>query len=422
MMSLKVLISHNKLPHIHDLATVQYKKILLELQKKSDLKIIWVIHPTEETSELKTESSDIIDAGKYNNAVEILQKICPDIIMINGSMDFHNVTMALAARYMKIPLVTIFFRNFVHAISTPSTKSIRARMRRGFSNPKFYVKQYVFLIRTLQKINYNPFRLIKFVLFYTKSVFFSYFPINHIISGDINLCRDNKWNKKLTEFGFDKLTIFEVGDPYFDSLFKEMQNVKKVQKSLDKKIKILFCTSTMAGHGFCSQKEENNLIIDTINKILENDSFDISLKMHPSTISRKDYENEVLPKLRFSIPFYQQENLAELVSTHDIMLTYGGTGAIHYGILMGKPIVNLDFNTPATANNVFVDNKIITQCKSLLNLVSDIQKTNYKVNSNEDVQLYIEKHIGIFDGKSSERSAKAIFDLIDKKINSHHVL
>jgi UDP-N-acetylglucosamine 2-epimerase len=240
------------------------------------------------------------------------------------------------------------------------------------------------------------------------------YPVNNLIAGDINLCRDMIWAKELIECGFDKSSIFVVGDPYFDSLFTEIQNSKKLETT-NQKTRILFCTSTLSGHGFCSKKEENELIINTVNNILKYNDFEISLKIHPSTVSREDYEKEVLSEFSSNVILYQQEDLVELINSHDLMLTYGGPGTIHYGVLMKKPIVNLDFNTNATKNNIFFDEKIITQCKSLSNLGSDIRESRKKVISDEDVQRYIKRYIGIFDGKSSERAAQSILDLLSKK-------
>lgn len=417
MKQLVVLVPHNKLPHLHDLATIHFKKILSKLQERTNLKIIWVMFPTEEGTYFDTNNDPhVIYASKYHNALEIIEEIKPDLVLINGSLDFHNVNISMVCRFKNIPIVTIFFRNFQHVTSNSSSKSIRSRSRKIFSMPNFYIKQIIFLSRTLQKINFPAFKLIKFILSYSKMIIFSYFPISKDISGDINLCTNYAWKKKLIEYGFEDSSILVVGDPYFDSLFTEIQDSKlRTKVDLDS-VKILFCTSTMFGHGLCSRKEENNLIIDTSNEILKHSDLKISLKIHPSTASKEDYLKEVLPKLSTSISLHQQENLLELINQNDIILTYGGTGAIHYGVLMKKPIVNLDFMTNATGNNVFSDDKIITQCKSLSNLISDIRQANKKVISDEDVAKYIEKYIGIFDGKNSERSADAIFNFLSDRI------
>lgn len=414
MRRLKILIPHNKPPFVNDLMTTQCKKICSELEKKFELKIIWVIYPTDENLTFEGNDPNIIYAEKYSNAIEILETVHPDLVMINGSMDFHNVSTALASKYKQIPMVVIFFRNFIHVISTPTKKSIKVRLRSGFTYPKFYINQYVFLIKTLKKINYSFFKMSKFLLSYSNMIFFSYFPINNVISGDINLCKDEKWTKKLIETGFDKSSIFVVGDPYFDSLSKEKQN-SKITKIENNKTKILFCTAALSAHNFCSKKEENELIIDVVNEILKHEDFEIDIKIHPSTVSREDYEKEVLPKLSSRVMVYQAENLTELINQYHVILTYGGTGAIHNAALIGKPIVNLDFKTNTTANNVFIDDKIITQCERLSNLSSDIKQSKMKTILENDIQQYIDKYIGISDGKSSIRAADAIFDLVNKK-------
>ena len=92
------------------------------------------------------------------------------------------------------------------------------------------------------------------------------------------------------------------------------------------------------------------------------------------------------------------------------MLTYGGPGSIHYGVLMGMPIVNLDYNTNATKNNVFVDGNLITQCKNQKDLLNCIKEKG-KVTQ-RDIDNYVNKYIGIFDGSSSERAAQIILESI----------
>ena len=378
MKHLKILISHNKLPHIHDLMTLQCKKICSELEKKMSVEINWLIFPSEEFSTFRNSDPKIIDVSKYHNVVEILNFVQPNIVMINGSMDFHNVDIALASKYMKIPLITIFFRNFFNVVSGSKSQLIKGRGRKILSLFTFYLKQVIFMIKTLQKINFSLLNLTRFTLSYLKMIFFSYFPISNYISGDINLCSNQIWKEKLVKHGFEKSNIFVVGDPYFDSMFTEIQNYDSKSVINTEKIKILFCTTTMYGHGLCSKMEESELIINTINKILKYDDFEILLKIHPSTASREYYEKEILPRLSSNVVLYQHENLLNLITQNDVMLTYGGTGAIHYGALMRKPIVNLDFKTNVTGNNVFLDDKIIIQCKSLANLISDIQQCKNK--------------------------------------------
>ena len=237
------------------------------------------------------------------------------------------------------------------------------------------------------------------------------------MQGDVNLCIGEAWKKELITSGFNEKTIQMTGDTYFDKVYNDLKNIK-IKKNKDKKINILFCTSTMFNHGMCLRDQEFELIINTCNEILKDEKFELSIKIHPSTTNIDEYEKSVITKLDKKVRLFQKENLLELMTLSDVIVTYGGSGAIRYAALLGKPIINLNFGTAPTGNNVFLDKKIIMQCKKLEELNHIINENKNRKSSEEETKDFITQYLGDFDGKSSERGAKAIMNLINNGIET----
>lgn len=430
MKTLTILIPNKKLPKFHDLFTIQCKNICEQLQKMYNIQLIWVIVPPEEMKNSENGESRLVDSRNFTNAVDVINSAKPDLILINGSLDFHNVEMAMVAKFKKIPLVTLFYRNLSHVTTISTFKTIKTRFRAIFSDKalkihspekpirfnlfKFYVEQTVFLNKTLEKIHYNFLDRIKFFLFYIRTVIFSYEPSDVISSGDINLCSNEEWRDRLIKFGFNNSFIIISGDPYFDKLFLELEN-KKRRRLPKNKIKVLFCTSTMYNHGLSSKNDEYELITSTVKEILKHDEFEVSIKVHPSMAVRSDFEELITKRIQHDVTLYQNENLAELINNSDVMITYGSSGAIYHGVLLQIPIINLEFGTEVTSFNNIIDEKVITSCHNLDSLHTEIKKSLERDVPKKDYEKFIETQIGKFDGKCSERAATVIFNLIQEK-------
>ena len=81
----------------------------------------------------------------------------------------------------------------------------------------------------------------------------------------------------------------------------------------------------MHEHGYVSKKEENDVILKTIDKIIQNKNFEITLKIHPSTSSKTEYE-KLLDKREVKI--YQKEDLMDVLPQFNVMITYGASSVI----------------------------------------------------------------------------------------------
>lgn len=438
MKTITILIPHNKSPYVHDAFTVQCNNICKELQKICNLQIVWAVFTPEKITESETDRFHIVNSRNYRNTLQIIESVNPNLVLINGTLDFHNVETAITARFKNIPLVTIFFWsasqiywNISQNKLTSKLNSIRSRCRNlvsdrvaidistenkhiRFQAVRFFIKKYFFLLKTLKAINYNIFEQINFILSYTKTVLLALSPVNKIIRGDVNLCSVEEWRKVLSELGFDESSIFVVGDTYFDTLYSETYN-NQPKPTIDvNRTRVLFCTSTLYEHGLCSEKEEYALISSVVAEISNHNEFEIGIKIHPSTASREKYE-QLLRNFPREVKIYQKENLTELINKYDVMVTYGGTSAIFYGIVNRKPVVVLNFFNTATSCNLFQDKEVTTECNSISDLILKIKESKSLVVPEINYRKYIERHLGKFDGKNSERSADIILNIFQKK-------
>ena len=127
MKTINILIIHNKNPKDHDLFTNQTKAICQKLNNKIQLKITWVVFPSHDTINSKIGSSEFMDSREYKDAFEIIKYAKPDFVIINGSLDFHNVIMSLTTKYLKIPLIVLFLRDFQYVKLHSHIESLKFR-------------------------------------------------------------------------------------------------------------------------------------------------------------------------------------------------------------------------------------------------------------------------------------------------------
>jgi len=431
MTLLTILIPTNSPPKFDDAFTNQCKKICDSLSKKIDLHLIWVMFPSippYDESDCTLSDGNIIFSDKFNSFQNIFEHVKPNIVMVNGSLDFHNVETILMSRFKKIPVITLFFRNpYVEKTSFIST--FRARFRGAIAEYsadldkmhlgksftiKFFLKQFSSLFKTLNEIESTKIQSFIFFLKYLKIIFSDVNPAHKITSGNINLCNVEKNKEILIDLNFDSSSIFVVGDPYFDD--HDFSKQKFSIKNKSDKPKILFIPPARHEHGLCSKNDEMNLIIDVINLIQKND-FEISLKIHPSSSIMEEYTNALEGKTLNPISIFQSENLIELLNNYDLVVTYGGSGAIHDSALLGKPIVNLVFNKYLTGQAAHHDEKIISHCKNIKFLISDIQNSHQKIITLKDVENFFQKYLGYSQGKPSDHAADIIYTFFQKISN-----
>ena len=408
-------------PHVKGTETEQIKNIINYINKKIQTKLVWVIFQPTKVNNDKKLNEEIIYFNDYNDAIEIIDEIKPDVILNETEFFSQSIAFGLAAKFRKIPLITYCLVTY----TKPNLLfNIKSRLRLLFSDHvfmqttssnesmlKFNQIKLKFVENTLKKMGYNKtkitFSLIHFILkqFFT----FTQVPVNRLIEGDLNLCSSIKWADHLIRHDFKKSSIVVTGDPYLDTLFLKSQNNDMI-KNKSNIIKILFCPSPLHEHGFISRKEESEIILKTIDKITQNKNFEIALKIHPSTSSKADYE-EILGGREIEI--FQKEDIMDILPQFNVMITYGASLVIPYALILKKPVVFLDVFSAVNDSDLFYDELIAVRCNQISEIEQKIDQSIRKEINEIHYREYIKKHLGLFDGKSSERSGQSILNFLD---------
>lgn len=420
MKKLIILVPRIKPYDENDIVTNQLKSIFSELNDKCNLKIIWV---TFQPSKFKNTINGIyenIDYHDFTDGIEIIQKYDPDIILVESRLGINGIAFCNAGKFMNIPVITIpgyigtsenfsqwfLFKNIFRLSYSNKVLGSPEHEEKKFAMLRYFNTKYFFLLRTLRKINFNYLQLIRFIFFYPLIHFFikSYPPIHKITCGDLNICFNKDIFQIYLKAGFPKSSIVLEGDPVFDKLYSQKNYYNS--KQISNNISVLLCPTPMHEHGWMSKTQEDNLILNIINSIIKKNSMDLTLKIHPSTSSFDEYAL-LLKQNNLKIPLFQIENTVELLQKYDIMITYGSTDAILEAILLKKPVIIIK-TKQSTNFSRFYDKELIKICDNVNELelvINDIMKRKIPENF---YNKFVEKHIGKFDGKNSERIANLI--------------
>ena len=423
---LKLLLLMVRPPHIQEKRINIMRNVIPKLKEKCQLKVFWLVygHNRKDLKKMESDDLQILDLYNYNDAFEILEKIKPDIILGFSYFEFVHLSFLKAAKTKNIPTIMCFFESPVtfgkHDVKRAITSQLKLAVsqkntaysinseKKRFVGIKYIFSKYRFLLKTLKKIHYTFFMLIKFSIFLFRIRISSYLALHPIMSGDLNLCSIDEWAMKLKNAGFSESSILVTGDPTTDEIFYQLKTKSKESQKKSTK-RILFCTSTQHEHGVWTMDEEFELITETVKRIVEhNNDLEIDVKIHPASASIIDYQ-KLLKKYIPPVKIFQQENIVKLLKEYDMMITYGETSVITYGVLSKKPVIFL--NIYDEAPSAIKNKNVIIECKTFDDLISKLNNAkNFKI-SQSDWQKFIENEFYKFDGKCSERTAEAILNL-----------
>ena len=420
-----ILIPIMRPPNVTSVDVKAVNKIIEKLKEKIEVRQIWIIFQNTKFKIQNLNDIEIIHFEEFKNAVEIIEKFQPDVILFDGELTILSVAFALAGKKKETPTVGTFF---IPEIKKAESRWVKNRIqmifaKKAFTQVKidseldesrainFLFREYKFLLRTIKKMNFNLFELIKFLITYPRVQLFSRFHIAHhkINEPILTLCSTISWKDKLVKQGFDEKKIKVIGTPLYDNLFDKTKDIDFKHTNLEK-IKILFCTASMHEHGIWSKEIEDGLIKNTINKLNEHEDFQVSLKIHPVTSSIDEYK-KLIKETKLDVKLYQKESFLELIKEYDVIITYGPSSIVHECILLRKPIVLLQLINDSLTESMY-DEDTINICKNLDNIFNDINDAQNKTINQTIRDEQIENMIGKFDGECSERAVNEILKAI----------
>lgn len=159
-----ILIPTHVMPDIKSVTTMFFDNLLCALKKKTNVHVTWLVYTPDKfrSSFEKNLDSNVLDIHDFKNAVEVLQKVKPDIIYASPTWSFIDYALSSAAKSLDIPTFSMiysdifskkttskrlksnFTRFFQNSVLTDTENNKKQFMRRG----RFFIYKYLFLLRT----------------------------------------------------------------------------------------------------------------------------------------------------------------------------------------------------------------------------------------------------------------------------------
>ena len=174
MNSIKILTSIHHLPSVNHRTTLLTRNIAKVFEKNFDVKIYWLVYLPNKIEKTTTKDEIILDIHDYNNGLEIIDEVEPDVIIDHEPPSLIDFTLNFAGNFRNKISVTrmdkeflqhissfrkirAYFSKFFHSsIQTDTSKSEKKPLRRGL----FLVYKFGFLFRTLKACNFSFFKRI----------------------------------------------------------------------------------------------------------------------------------------------------------------------------------------------------------------------------------------------------------------------
>ena len=170
---MKLLVVTTVLPSKNTLRTIYFKMILKEIRKTDKFKIIWLVNQPDPVETFDDEFESVRDIHEFQNGLDAINSIKPDIILVNLWIEVIQHSISLAANFMNIPIIA-FAGAKVH--STQKIGKISYNMRRRFFSNivptdsfeqkqflrrgRFQIFKFLFLLKTRIVINIGFFKSI----------------------------------------------------------------------------------------------------------------------------------------------------------------------------------------------------------------------------------------------------------------------
>jgi len=418
------------MPDKNTIRNQYFKSIHNELNQKINCEIIWVICQPNKIINSSDKFSHIVDIHTFPNALKLLQSLKPDVIIVNIGIEPIQYSFSLAADHLKIPIISFagstiptfftsekgtyhtFRRFFLSGVPT-DTENEKYFLRRG----KFMIYKLLFLLKTQISLKINFVQIIK--EFFQDLIIFNFNkkPRTNFLA-NLVLVHFESQIQLLKNLGFKKEKLILIGHPLLDQLNNNFV-ISKNPKINSNKIKLLIVTDTLYEHGIWTFNQRNSFLTSMFSKLSEITNIEFSLKIHPAQENKIFYTN-FLKNLNLNISIFQSENLQDLIQNYDLILSFGASTTHSEISYSGKRLILLNSGTnlpkfPLVQEGI--QSGHVMECKNIQDLndvVVEFAKKDIKVS-----QKFIEERKKLFykfDGKSAERGADAILNLVNKML------
>ena len=221
----------------------------------------------------------------------------------------------------------------------------------------------------------------------------------------------------LANKGINPKKIVIVGNPKFDKMITRKYDVSSTRKNYgipNENKMVLFITQSTVEHGFWTEGQRELFFKAIVSEISNMEGVNLVVKIHP--MEDIGVYEKMLSDLGIDIPLLKDENIHELISASELMITSHSSTIIEAMIL----------NKPVVIANLFGDIEFIEYAlhggTSKVFNKNEIRQTINNILNNEEVakelkiknQKFIEEHIQMADGKGAERASILIRRTIGK--------
>ncbi len=415
MKKIKVLVLNKKERLFVPNRTID--KILETLKTIENIEDFWIL----------SESGQSIDTLKnlphrhikykffedYNtdNVIEILKIVKPDVILSSNDYDFWSRSFLVAAKFLNIPTVLLMQFLFDYA-KEKNDNIIKGRLFHLKGRIRFLVGKYLLLLKTYRNVRLDILSIIKNIVDDVLVTFTQFEPSGKYGCELILVNNDTLLQSIKKQNNISKIVI--TGDPQLDDLIKKFNhNINGNKKTSKSKITVVFLTTSLVEHGLWSKKMWEETIRRTCVVFQNHFSEKVNLvfKIHPASEKKDEYE-KLFSKYGFNFQIFQSEDLDEIISNSDLILAFGDTWSLWDALIMNKPIIMINFVNYPTTMIPFLQAGVVYEVKQENDLIEIMSNIKNLITDKSKKDTFLKNYLYKLDGKSSERSAIAILELI----------
>ena len=437
---LKILVVNDISPHIPNRTTILFKNIVPLIKKKLEVKVFWVITDNYgERTRVTDPNYEVLYLSDYNNAHEILEKIKPDLCYHLVGASIVHYAFLLVERNLNIPNFglaagtsntggTYFIEEpsrskifFVHVRQFFEKRDINSENNIQTIRGKNFLKKCLFLIRTLRSIGKSNlgividlFELIKLFYGATKGAFNKKFNCNLIFTDSPFEGTLEQRVTTLVQTGLKRENIRTVPNPIFQTAFERRE---QIQSKDNNKLNILFITANLGGAQGISNysKSRRNKMIEEIITSLDkfHSETSLTIKIHPTGENYTEYK-QLLEKFE-NIHLTQKDDIMDLISKSDIIVTSVTSTAALIALIMNKPIII--WNYFHMKEDLLLRKGAALECKSVSELHNCLDSIeSFREKNAEKINKMIEASFPL--GNASQIITNEILNLL-KSRNPH---
>ena len=430
MKSISILVPLHIMPTEKHITTIMFENLLPELKSQFNVSIFWLVYRPEKIIDFKipTNLGKIIDIHDFDNCVDVINEIKPDIIYENEDRGIIDLACELAAIYLKIPVIVPInnasinltfskkyqFSHLIKILKTFFYKQSSSNSK--INNPSSvkgncYLTKFNFLLKTMKASRVNIFKRLSFFYIIFKSMLSEKPPIFSNSTNNMYRLENENLVIPLLQKGFSKSTLYVTGNPIYDLAFKKINLFKN--KNQAEKIRVLFTPLQLYENGLWSKGHQFSSIESIISSISSNSDMELITKLHPSSISLSDYKN-IINKFDSQVKISQSGDILDYLSKSDVIISFPGSSTVFvYALVARKPIILCNFYNQE--KHQILEKNLAIECTNINSLTKQIHSVISKEQlSTQQVDSFLQQNYFKTDGNSTKRLSDAIVDFLSR--------